>query len=76
MNDGHDCFKATVPAQTEEQAAEYVKGNGEIIAIKKADLQDIDCDTLRSTLLNAGYDQQETHTISRLIEVCGLMREN
>lgn len=34
MDDGKNCFKIAVPAKNEKDAKEYVKGNGEIIAIK------------------------------------------
>ena len=43
MDDGYDCFKVTVPAQTKQGAIDYVNGNGEIIAIRESEsLKDID----------------------------------
>ena len=43
MDDG-DAFKVTVPAESEAAAREYVAGNGDVIAVKDAPLQDIDTD--------------------------------
>ena len=34
MDDGRDCFKASIPANSEKEVREYVEGNGEVIAIK------------------------------------------
>lgn len=41
MDDG-DAFKVTIPAVSEAAAKEYVAGNGDVIAIKDAPIQDID----------------------------------
>ena len=41
MDDG-DTFKVTVPAESEAAARKYVAGNGDVIAVKDAPLQDID----------------------------------
>ena len=48
LDDGKDVFRVTVPAASKKDAAEYVRGNGDVVAIKPADLQDIDLDALAS----------------------------
>ena len=75
MDDGRDCFKVTVPAQTKQGAIDYVNGNGEIIAIRESEsLKDIDVDYLAETLRLNGWGQMEIDVITRLISVCGLRR--
>lgn len=51
LDDGKDVFRVTVPAASKKDAAEYVRGNGDVVAIKPADLQDIDLDVLADTLM-------------------------
>lgn len=75
MDDGHDCFKVTVPAQTKQGAIDYVNGNGEIIAIRESEnLRDIDVDCLAETLRLNSWGQMEIDVITRLITICGLRR--
>ena len=54
MDDG-DAFKVTVPAESEAAAREYVAGNGDVIAVKDAPLQDIDTRCLADTLRRDGW---------------------
>jgi len=75
MDDGRDCFKVTVPAQTKQGAIDYVNGNGEIIAIRESEnLRDIDVDCLAETLRLNSWGQMEIDVITRLITICGLRR--
>ena len=75
MDDGRDCFKVTVPAQTKQGAIDYVNGNGEIIAIRESEsLKDIDVDCLTDTLLKTGWGRSEIDVITSLISICGLRR--
>lgn len=75
MDDGRDCFKVTVPAQTKQGAIDYVNGNGEIIAIRESEsLKDIDVDCLAETLRLNSWGQMEIDVITRLITICGLRR--
>lgn len=75
MDDGRDCFKITVPAQTKQGAIDYVNGNGEIIAIRESEnLRDIDVDCLAETLRLNNWGQMEIDVITRLITICGLRR--
>lgn len=75
MDDGYDCFKVTVPAQTKQGAIDYVNGNGEIIHIRESELlKDINTEVLADTLKLNGWGQPEIDTITRLIAICGLKR--
>ena len=74
LDDGKSAFRVTVPAASKKDAADYVKGNGEIVAIKPADLQDIDLDCLADTLKRAQWGQEEIDVITRALAACGLDR--
>ena len=74
LDDGQSAFRVTVPAASKKDAADYVKGNGEIVAIKPADLQDIDLDCLADTLKRAQWGQEEIDVITRALAACGLDR--
>lgn len=63
LDDGKDVFRVTVPAASKKDAAEYVRGNGDVVAIKPADLQDIDLDALADTLKRAQWGQMEIDII-------------
>lgn len=66
--------RVTVPAASKKDAAEYVRGNGDVVAIKPADLQDIDLDALADTLKRAQWGQMEIDIITRALAACGLDR--
>ena len=89
LDDGKDVFRVTVPAASKKDAAEYVRGNGDVVAIKPAeyvrgngdvvaikpaDLQDIDLDALADTLKRAQWGQMEIDIITRALAACGLDR--
>ena len=74
MDDGHSTFKVTVPATSVKSAKEYVRGNGEVVAIKPSELQDIDLNCLADTLKRSGWGQQEIDVITRALAQCGLSR--
>lgn len=74
LDDGKSAFRVTVPAASKKDAADYVQGNGEIVAIKPADLQDIDLDCLADTLKRAQWGQEEIDVITRALAACGLDR--
>lgn len=73
MDDG-DAFKVTIPAVSEAAAKEYVAGNGDVIAIKDAPIQDIDTGCLAHTLRLAGWGQMEIDVITRALAAVGLER--
>ena len=68
LDDGKDVFRVTVPAASKKDAAEYVRGNGDVVAIKPADLQGIDLDALADTLKRAQWGQMEIDIITRALE--------
>ena len=74
LDDRKDVFRVTVPAASKKDAAEYVRGNGDVVAIKPADLQDIDLDALADTLKRAQWGQMEIDIITRALAACGLDR--
>ena len=51
-----------------------MRGNGNVVAIKPADLQDIDLDALADTLKRAQWGQMEIDIITRALAACGLDR--
>ena len=73
MDDG-DAFKVTILAESEAAAKEYVAGNGDVIAVKDAPLQDIDTRCLADTLRRSGWGQMEIDVITRTLAAVGLER--
>ena len=74
MDDGHSTFKVTVPAFSKKDAKEYVQGNGDVVAVKPSELQDIDLNCLADTLKRSGWGQQEDDVITRALAQIGLER--
>ena len=74
MDDGHNTFKVTVPAFSKKDAKEYVQGNGEVVAIKPSELQNIDLGYLADTLRQNAWGQQEIDVITRALAQIGLER--
>lgn len=74
MDDGHDAFRVTVPATSKKEAAAFVQGNGDVVAITPAPLQDIDLGCLADTLKRNNWGQMEIDVITRTLAACGLER--
>ena len=78
LDDGENCFKEIVPAESKKDACEYCKGNGEIISVKNnseiGELDTIDLGCLVFTLINNGWGQTEIDLITRTLARCGLER--
>ena len=74
MDDGHSTFKVTVPAFSKKDAKEYVQGNGDVVAVKPSELQDIDLNCLADTLKRSGWGQKEVDVITRALAQIGLER--
>lgn len=75
IDDGMNCLKIIVPAESETEAKEYVKGNGEVVAIRKDPIvQDINTDCLAQTLKDNGWGQAKIAVIVRALEYVGLDR--
>lgn len=74
IDDGRVVFKVTIPATSKKEAMEDCMGNGAIIAVKEADLQDIDIECLAETLRKNNWGEAEINVITRCLENCGLNR--
>lgn len=74
IDDGRDAFRVTVPAPSKKEAAAYVQGNGDVVAIAPASLQDIDLDCLADTLRRSKWGQEEIDVITRTLAAVGLDR--
>lgn len=70
LDDGtEDVLKVAVPAKSEEDAREYVNGNGEVIAIRDiTDRYPISADLVAKALINAGFGQTEVDLITRTLQ--------
>ena len=68
LDDGHDCYKCAIPAKSEKEAREYVRGNGEVIAVKDVtDDYPISADKVADALKNACFGQTEIDFIIRTL---------
>ena len=75
LDDGDNVYKIVVPAENEEEAAKYCKGNGEIIAVRKnPDVQKINASDLADCLRKNGYGKPIIDVITRTLAMCGLER--
>lgn len=70
MDDGKNCFKIAVPAKNEKLAREYVKGNGEIIAIKDVTEEfPISSEKIVNALSSAHFGEIEIDLIIRCLQM-------
>lgn len=70
MDDGKNCFKIAVPAKNEKTAREYVKGNGEIIAVKDVTEEfPISAEKVAKALLSAHFGEIEIDLITRCLQM-------
>lgn len=70
MDDGKNCFKIAVPAKNEKAAREYVKGNGEIIAVKDVTEEfPISTEKVAKALLSAHFGEIEIDLITRCLQM-------
>ena len=74
LDDGKECFRVTVPAESRKAAEKYCEGNGEVVTTKLAELQDINLDFLADTLRRCAWGQAEIDVITRTLDFCGLRR--
>lgn len=74
IDDGENVYKIATPGESEEQAAQYWKGNGEVIAVKE--LNKIICTTeIWDALENAGYDHEYCDLVTRALNMVGIARD-
>ena len=73
IDDGVDCFKLAVPANSEDEAREYVQGNGEVVAIKDAtaDVR-LDGERVAQALFMANFHGFEVDFIVRALREIGM----
>lgn len=70
FEDSENVYKAAIPAKDQKDAADYVKGNGEIIAVKDVtDQFPISLDKVADALQRAGFGQVETDLITRTLQI-------
>lgn len=71
LDDGsEDVMKIAIPAKGEKDAREYVRGNGEVIAVKDVtDRYPISLECVAKALINAGFGQTETDLITRTLQI-------
>lgn len=74
LEDSANVYRVTVPAENKKAAEKYVEGNGDIVTVKEAELQDIDLHYLACNLRANGWGQMEIDVITRALRYCGLER--
>ena len=69
LDDGKDVFKCAIPAKDEKTAREYVKGNGEVIAIKDVTSDyPISAEKVGEALAKANFGKYEMDLIIRALQ--------
>lgn len=70
LDDGTSCYREAIPARDEQGAKDYVKGNGEIIAVKEI-TEDfpISAEKVARALFLAGFGQTEIDLITRTLQI-------
>lgn len=73
LDDGEMVYRTVVPAESEEAALTYVRGNGEVIAVKEAtDSYRIDAEKVAFAMEKYGFNPEEADIVFRLIYMTGL----
>ena len=73
LDDGRDVYKIAVPAENENGAKEYCRGNGEVIAVKDVTEEyPIDEDKVATALRTSGFGDIEVKLITRALHMCGI----
>ena len=66
--DRDDVYKDYIPAESEEQAAEFVRGNGDVIKVTEVtDDFPLSTGSVGDALLARGFGRAETDLITRMI---------
>ena len=66
LDDGEMTYSVMVPAENKARAKEYVKGNGEVIAVKESEIT-IDVGTIVLELQRLGYDKDGIALLARTL---------
>lgn len=72
VDDGEITFRVTVPASTTKEAADYVRGNGEIVAIKEDKETVINDSDVYDAMRAAGFSRNLAEVVMRLVALSGL----
>lgn len=72
IDDGEHVYKEITPAESEERAKMYWKGNGEIIAVKENQRMTVETEGIAKAL--DGYSQESIDLITRTLEIVGLAK--
>lgn len=73
LDDGSNVYKVAVPARTEQDARDYVSGNGEVIAVKDiTEVTPISVTKVRYALAEYGFGMNEMDLIIRCLEQCSI----
>ena len=71
MDDGKDCYKMAVPADSIKDARKYVEGNGEVIKVREVEYA-IQADKVSESLAAASFSQTEIDFIVRTLTRAGI----
>lgn len=66
-DDGSEIYRVHVPAFSEEEAIDYVSGNGEVIVVRDMGKGFIDVDKVVKALVASGFGTTECNVISRIL---------
>lgn len=73
LDDGQDVFKCAIPAKDEQSAREYVKGNGEVIAVKDVTSDyPISAEKVGEALKKSGFGEYEMDLVTRALQQIGI----
>lgn len=75
IDDGQSVYKLAVPANSEEDAKEWCKGNGEIIAVKDVTEHPIYEEKVFDALKNANFTDYEIDFVCRALRRTGITSE-
>lgn len=68
MDDGKDCYKIAVPADSIKDARKFVEGNGEVIKVREVNAEyPIDASKVSEALAAGGFSQTEIDFIVRTL---------
>lgn len=73
MEDRDSLYKVAVPAEDEQAARDYVKGNGDVILVKDVTERfKISTDCVAAALKNYGFGETEMDLILRTLQATGI----
>lgn len=73
LDDGKSVYKVAVPAKNENAAREYVRGNGDVIAVKDVTSDfPISAECVANALNKDGFGEIEINLITRCLIQCNI----